>query len=846
MDGEMRHHIELETVDLIAHGWEPEAARREAVRRFGGLEQMKELGRDARGTRSVEDFAADVRYAWRVLRRDAALSISGAATLALGICATAAILSLVYGVLLRPLPYRDAGRVVVLWESDSSRKADHNVVSLDNFEAWQRAARSFSAMAAVIPTSATFTDGDFPERVVGAEVTAGYFSLLGIAPALGRGFGPVDEQNTQAILLSDAYWRRRFAADPAVIGRVRVISGKAYTIVGVLPAFEPPRMSWLGTQDLWFPMPRTDERRSWGRSLIVLGRLADGVTIDQARSEMAGISARLSRERSADRGWSSNVVPLPDEIAGSARPTLLVLLAGAGVMLAIAVLNVTTLTLASIRRRGSELAMRRAIGATDRRLFRQLFTQSALLSLLGAAGGVAAAPAAVQAILRLAPSDLPRAADVQLDVPVLLITVLIALAAILIVGAASAFRGRDAGHLVHTASRTTAVTKGSGALITCEVALALTIGVAAVLMARSLGALNRVELGFASGGVLAARVSLPLDRYSTAAAQRAFFDGLLDRVRRAPGVEAAGMMSARPLSGMGPATTAHDPHAPVADRANDPVADVRTVSADVVDALGFRLTAGRRFAPALVTGPPEMIVTNDFAQRMWPGGNAIGRQLFIDMYGGLTGTIVGVVAPIHLFDARTAARPLVLLSSARFPDVQRDLIVRSATPALTVSQLRSILADADRTVPLYRVSTLTQLIDETTAPDRFATFLLCAFAVSALALAGVGVFGVFAADVAARRREIGIRIALGSTPARLLAGASVRALRRTLLGIACGVSGALVLARAMRALLFGVEPTDLPSFLSVAAVMMLIALAATLVPSARALRRHPLEALREE
>jgi putative ABC transport system permease protein len=386
----------------------------------------------------------------------------------------------------------------------------------------------------------------------------------------------------------------------------------------------------------------------------------------------------------------------------------------------------------------------------------------------------------------------------------------------------------------------------SGALVTCEVALALALGVAAVLMAQSLNALHRVELGFDPSGVIAARVSLPPDRYPSDQAQRAFFDTLLDRVRLVPGVQAGGEMSARPLSGLGPATTVRDPSARAAGRPNEPVADVRTIGGDVIRVLGLRILEGRSLNGTLANGAPEIIVTADLAERLWPGTTAVGRTLSVDMYGGVTGTVVGVIAPVHLFDPRTPARPALFLSSSRFAGPQQDVLVRSSSPNVVVAELRTALAAIDHSIPLYRVSTLSALAADALAADRFATFLLCAFAASALALTAVGVFGVCSADVAARRREIGIRIALGSTRAQILAAAAVRTLRRAAVGVSCGLAGALILARTMRALLFDVQPTDVPSFLAVGTLILVIALTATLVPAARALRRHPLEALREE
>ena len=851
MDAELRHHIELETADLVGRGWPPADAAREARRRFGGLEQVKEQARDARGTRLAEDLAADLRHGARLLRRTPGFTAAAVLTFALGIGAATSIFSVVYGVLLRPLPYADPDRLVVLWERNIPRDRSDNVVSLDNFEAWQARATSFAGMAAIIPTSVTFTDGPQPERIVGAEVTAGFFGLLGVAPALGRDFSAEDHRHTLAMMLSDGYWRRRFGGDPSVVGRVRTIAGRAYTIVGVMPAgFDPPRLGWLDTQDVWFPMPRTAQRRAWGRSLIVLARLAPGVSHGRAAAEMRTVADGLAAEIPADRGWSAVVTSLAGEMTGAARTTLLVLLGAVALLLLIAVTNVSLLTVVAMRRRGAELAMRRAMGATDRRIFRQLLTQSLLLAGVGAAAGLASAPAGLRLLLAILPPDVPRAGAIRLDAPVLLLsTAVAALAAMAFgvasarTGAASATEGLARAGGDHRATPRT----GGGTLVAIEIALALALTVMAALMGRSLMHLRDVDLGFDPAGTVVARVGLPGDRYGSPASQRAFFDALLTRVRSVPGVEAAGIVSARPLSGIGPATTVSDPASALPPGASAPVADVRIADDGALQALGIPILAGRPFdASEDASGLPQIIVTRDLADTFWPGGDAVGRRLHAAIYDDLTGEIVGVVPPIHLIDPRTPARPAIFLPASRFPDTQRDLVVRtSAAPESIVPTLRAMVAALDRSLPLYLAAPLSDLVSRSLASDRFTASMLAAFAAAALALAAIGVFGVLSADVASRRKEIGIRLALGSTGAGILGMLARQALRRAAAGIAAGTVMALFAARAMRALLFGVTAFDPVSLVLVAAVVLAVALGATLLPGLGAIRRAPLGALRE-
>ena len=388
MDAEMRHHLECETAEYVRHGMAPDEARRRAVRDFGGVDAVKEAARDARGGRSLEDLVLDLRYSARLLRRNAGFTTVAVLTFALGIGAASAIFSVVYGILVRPLPYAHADRLVVLWERHVPRNRDQNVVSVENFEAWRDSAQAFDGMAALVPRPVTLVEGGTPERSSGAEVSPGYFELLGVSPVHGREFASADARPGAAgvVILSDGYWRRRFAGDPSAVGRVLSVSGQPHTIVGVMPNVEPPRFGWLGEQQMWFPFVPTAENRAWGRFLLVVARLRPDVTLDRARAEMAAIAERRSREIPANEGWQATVTPLAQQITGDVRTPLVVLLCAVGLLLLMAVTNVATLTLSLTRRRAHELAMRRAIGATDGRLFRQLFTQSALLGALG--GGV--------------------------------------------------------------------------------------------------------------------------------------------------------------------------------------------------------------------------------------------------------------------------------------------------------------------------------------------------------------------------------------------------------------------------------------------------------------------------
>ena len=854
MDAEMRYHIECETSAYVRQGMTPDEARRRAAQDFGGVEAVKEDARDVRGGRPLEDLVLDLRYSARVLRRNAGFTTVAVLTFALGIGAASAIFSVVYGILGRPLPYAHADRLVVLWERNVPRNKDQNVVSADNFEAWRDSAQAFDGMAALVPRPVTLVEDGTPQRVLGAEVSPGYFELLGIVPAHGREFAGSDARPGAAgvVILSDGYWRRRFGGDPSVVGRMLSIGGQPHTIVGVMPNVEPPRFGWLGEQQLWFPFVPTAENRAWGRFLLVVARLRPDVTLDRARAEMAAIAERRSREVPANREWRVTVTPLAQQITGNVRTPLIVLFCAVGLLLLMAVANVATLMLSLTRRRAHELAMRRAIGATDGRLFRQLFTQSALIGAVGGSVGLLTAVPGVRLLVALLPPDVPRVDAIRVDARVLLAASAIAVAATVAFGSAAAIRGRHAGVLTgsaggHAGDHRASAPAGGGTLVVVEVALGLALSLMALLMVRSFVALRAVDLGFTADGVTIARVALPADRYGSPASQRAFFSALLDRVRALPGVESAGVVSARPFGGLGPATTVSDPRKPLPRDALAPLADVRFADAGFFHTLGMTTTRGAVFGDENLAGPPRVVVSESLAHALWAGEDPIGRDISIVINGGVTATIVGVVADHHLMDVRTPVRPVAYLSASRYPSTQRDLIVRSGGPADSlVSSLRATVAALEPSLPLYQVTTLPQLVETSLAADRFTTVLLGGFALVALTLAAVGIFGVFSADVAHRRKEIGVRLALGAGSSRVVLLLLRRALARAGVGVLAGTAIALLLARSMASLLFGVHATDLVSLVTVAALLLGVATVATLIPAFKALRSSPVEVLRSD
>jgi len=852
LDDEMRFHLDMLTEQHVRAGFSPIEARRKAATAFGGMERFKDEARDEYRSRLLDELGQDIRYAARVIRRNPGFGVAAALTFALGIGASTAIFSVVHGVLLTPLPYDDPDRLVVLWESQPARGNDRNVVSVPNFEAWRSRARSFERMAALVPLPATIGIAPGPEHVMGAEVSAGYFEMLGVSPASGRTFASNEEQNGGAdvVVLSDGFWRSHFGGDRRVVGRTMAIDGRPHTIVGVMPpSFDPPRFAWLGDQAFWRPFGPTDNNRGWGRFLLVVARVKPDVPSDAALREVRGIAAQRATEDNRNEGWSATIVGLSEQITGDARLPLLVLLGAVGLLLLMAVTNVANLTLGLVRRREHELAVRRAIGATAGRLLRQIVTLSAVVGAVGCLIGFIAAVGGVRALVALLPLETPRSGSIGVDAPVMLFTALISVIAALGVGAVAALRGAHGTSgvvsLRENGGRAAARLRG-GSLVTAEVALGLVLTVLAGLTMRTFAKLRTVDLGFDSEQVVVARVGVSGSRYRTPEARKAFFDQVLSRVRALPGVQAASAVSTRPFGGMAPATTLGD--ASAAETGDSVVADVRYVDGALFRTLRVPLIAGATFdSRDALDAPPRVIVNRALAQRLWPSQNPIGKHLRVPMFNGIVPEVIGVVGDVHLMDARTPPRGTVYLANSRFPMDALDLVVRSSVDgASVVRSLQSIVTVLDPALPVYQVTMLDDLIGRALSRDRFTAALLGAFALVSLLLAAVGIYGVFAGDVAQRRKEIGIRVALGANAGGVIALVMRRALMRSLVGVAFGTVGALLAARAMRSLLFGVGATDPVSFVGVVMLLLVVAVAATLLPALRAARVSPLVAIRTD
>jgi predicted permease len=850
MDDEMRYHLECEIAEHVRNGMSADEARRTALRDFGGVESYKEAGRDARGFSLVDDVGRDVSYAARVLRHHPGFAIAVILTLALGIGCTAAIFSLVNAILLRPLPYSEPDRLAVLWERNDARKVAQNVVSVSTFETWRRRTRSFSAMHAIIPNPVTL-DGEPAEHIMGTAVTPGYFAMLGVHPQIGREFTAGEESNGGApvVLLSDALWRSRYGASRDILGRTISVDGQPFTIVGVMPpGFDPPRFGWVGAQPLWIPFGATEGNRSWGRVLQIVARLKPGVTLESASAELAALHATLATESGVGTGWSTNIVPLETQIVGEVKKPLTVLFAAVVLLLSMAVVNVGSLVTAFARGRERDLVVRRAMGATPARLIRQQLVQSFVLGVGGTVAGLMVAQLGTRTLVALIPASVPRLDDVHVSGAVIFFTAVVGLVATVGFGVAGALRAGDASASPTSMNiSTTRVTSrfGGGRIIAAEIAIGLVLTVLATLMVRSFANLRGVDLGFDARSVVAGRVSLTNARYPDDDRRRQFFAALIERVRATPGVTNASLVTSRPFACCAPSTAVRDPRGTISFDAS-PVIDVRYADDAYFATMRMPILAGRGFDRSEPrSGPIHAVISTGLARQFWGDANPVGRTVSIKLFGTMDAEVIGVVGDVHLADPRRPTRPTVYLSTERYPNSDRDVVLRgNGDPNALLAALRAAVASIDTHVPLANPTTLEASVADTLSEDRFTTFLLAGFAVLALTLAAIGVYGILAGDVQSRRKEIGIRLALGARPFAVTRLLLARTLRPAAIGAVVGVGVALVASRSMAALVFGVHTWDPVSFVIVTSTLLAVAALATWVPARRATRCSPMEAIR--
>jgi putative ABC transport system permease protein len=815
----------------------------------------------------MRHFVSDLRLGLRLLLRNPGFAATAVLLLALGIGANTAIFSVVNAVLLRPLPYQDPGRLMQIWHVPPAKSfpgMTRFAVSPANFLDWQRQNTSFEDMAAFGGAILNLGGTDRPETLFGSTVTPSFFSILRVQPALGRTFSPDEDHPGQGhvAVLSDQIWRNHFGANPAIVGQDIVLNGEPYHVVGVMPpGFKFP--SWA---HLWVPAAWTDETRAvrGNHNYSVIGRLKPGVDIRAAQSELSAISARLEQlYPEDDKGWGATIVPLRKQLVGDVRPALLVLLGAVAFVLLIACANVANLVLGKMLARKKELAIRSALGASRLVILRQVLAETLLLSVAGGALGLLLANVGITLITKFLADRLPRFAQINLDASVLIFTAFLSLFAGTLAGLLPALRFTKADvneALKQGAGRSSADSGGNktrGVLVVCEVALSLVLLIGAGLMVRTLWELSAIRPGFDPNGVLTMFLSVPINKFSTPAGEIAFFERVLQQVRATPGVDAAGVIDDLPIKNGGSHQPVQVEGQPVVPMSDQPEVDVRSISAGYFTTMRIPLLRGRDLDASDVAGrPPAIIVSQAFAERFWPGQNPLGKHVTLTFYPGVTREVVGVVGDIKL-DALDETRPIAMVywpldqvfapTGETWRSFGMELAVRTSTePTNLASAVTAALHQVDPETPVTDVMSMNQAIANSLTPRRSTMLLLAAFASLALVLTAVGIYSVLAYTVRRRVREIGIRMALGASQSDVLKLVVSDGMKPILLGVAIGFTAALALGRVVSSLVYGVRPSDPPTFAAVALLLVVVGFFATALPAYRATQVDPTRTLREE
>jgi putative ABC transport system permease protein len=849
LDAELRFHIESETAALIRAGLAPDDAHRRAVAAFGGVERWRDEARETRLGNHFEILLRDLRLSARSLRRAPSYSVPAVATLALGIAAIASIASLAYDVLFRPLPYQEPARLVAVFERNIPRKRDRNVVSAAAFTAWRQRSRSIDSISGLMPASRVWQTNAGPERLSGAEVSPSLFALLGFRPMLGPGFSSTPD--AREVVVSNDFWTRRLGADPTVVGKAIRLGGVPVTVVGVMPPeFVPLEFGWMGNQEFWVPMIVGPKYAQWGRFLLVAARLRPNVTVNAAERELRAIYADLRADGTVAAGWDAQLVPLTEEIIGSVRAPLYALLVACALLLVMVLTNTSLLTIAHTRRHAADRALRAVLGATRGRLVSERLTSTVLVALCGSALGVAAAAVAVAALIHFLPTDVPRLESVHFGAVAFLVAAATAALAAVVLALAPVFdeRGTNAAVALQGGARLTRGGRTSG-VVMAEACAAVVLAIFAALTLRSFDRLASVDVGFDPSHLMAFRIAFDtpgVEQQAAAAASHEF----LARLRAIPGVVAAGRTSVRPFYQGGTATTVMPPGLGDRDRSNYPTAQVRFVDLGYFRTLGLTPLSGRLFEAGDTRAKTFRTVVNEtFVDKLWPTErNVIGRAYDLRIGDNPAAEVIGVVRDVRLSSPRDEARPTVyVFSDQQNAGEEYDVLVRTSGPEATViPAVRELAQSVVAGTPIFRVESMRQTVSGTIARERATAQLLLFFAGAALVLVSVGVYGLYAGEVARRRREIGVRIALGATSGSVVASLLARAVSRAAIGVVAGGIIGFELSRVLGSVLYGISASDPASYIAAAIAVLGAAFVATLLPALQASRVEPSVALRAE
>ena len=809
----------------------------------------------------MENLLQDIRYSIRALLGKPGFAVVAVITLALGVGANTAIFSVVNSVLIRPLSFDEADRIMSIGPVYQDKGQGPGYNSYPNFADWRDQTRGFEKMAAFRSRGFVITGDDEPERIDGARVTADFFSVLRVQPRLGRAFTFEEEKagGPPTVVLSYELWQRRFGGNANILEQTVMLDGRSYTIIGILP--EGLEFPLLGKTDVWTSvgLDGGSLQERGAQMYGVIGRLKTDVSLDEAQTDVSTIATRLAEQYPEQiKETPIGVVALQEQLVQSVRPSLLILLGAVGLVLLIACANVANLLLVRASLREKEMAIRAALGASRWRIIRQLLTESFFLAVASAAVGLLLSMWGIDLLRAFGPDNIPRLDEIRIDGRALAFTVCITLLTGLIFGLAPALQASklDLNESLKEGARLSSAGAARGRLrrwlVISEVAMAMVLLVGAGLLIKSFYRLQQVDPGFNPQGVLTLRVALPRARYAEDDQVTAFFDQTLKGIKELPGVESAASVSFSPMSNatffLGFSVEGWPPLNP----ADLPPVQFRTVSPDYFSAMQIPLNRGRRFTEAdKKQSPPVVIINQELARRYFPGEDPVGKRLSLRASLGedepLWRQIAGVVGDIKHFGLDAEVRPEIYVPYAQLPTSAMTLVVRTASdPASLTDAVKNRIKAVDKDQPVSSVATMESYVSRSVAGRRFSMVLLMGFAAVALLLAAVGVYGVMSYTVAERTREIGIRVALGARRTDIFKLVVGQAARLTVLGLAAGLTGAFALTRLMEGLLFGVTATDPLIFVTVPFVLAAVALVASYIPARRATKVDPMIALRYE
>jgi len=854
LDEDIREHLQLAVDENLRRGMSQEAAKLAARRSFGGIEQVKEEYRDQRGIPVYETFYRDARLALRSLRRNPAFSLVAILTLTLGIGANTAIFSITHGIVLRELPYADADRLTTVVMTNAQQNLIRMPFSVADYIDWRDQNTVFEKAAAYGDQRFTLTGDATPEQVSGAVVTADFFSVLGIQAELGRTFSPDDDRpgKTPGVVISHGLWQRRFKGNPQVIGQLLTVNARDYPIFGVMPpGFE------FGSRpiEVWRTLILQPPLRRGPYFLWVIARRKANVSIEQAQSEQRTIAARLeSTHPKENLGAGIRAGSFHEDFVGDMRTPLYVLLGAVFLVLLIAAANVANLLLERAASREREIAIRTALGASRARLARQLLTESLVLAGMGAAFGIALAFWGIYLVKQLAPASIPRLQDVAIDTTVILYTVGVSLVSGILFGFFPVFHSFLAS-ISDTLKQ--AISKGGGvrrrigsAIIIGEVALCFILLVGAGLLLKSLNRLQQVNAGFTATNVLTTRIAVSSAEYSDDRLV-GFYEELISRVQSLPGVQAAGFGNSLPPDILEITDSFSIEGRPWPREESAPVGPVLFVSPGYFPTLGIPLIRGRNFNHQdRLNSPPVTLINETFARRYFPNDDPIGKRIKVggpERPSAPWMEIVGIVGDTKYSSLGGAFEPARYQAFTQVAWNGLHLVVKTSDdPLRLVPALRQEVARLDKDVPLDRVRTMDDAMQQAVSEPRFRTLLLTTFAGLALVLAAIGIYGVMSYAVTRRTREIGIRLSLGARRRDVLKLVMADGLTLGAVGIGLGLLGAVAGTRVLKTQLFEVTPTDPATFLILSIFLFLVASIACYVPAYRATRVDPLITLKYE